>query len=753
MRSRADDRRVTSGVTPAGSVDSGSLRFRLAVQKRRGFIYFVAGILALFFTWLGALDVQATTLVALYGIAVASSVVMYAYYRWRTDSRWDGTADAIWVVADIILMTATVAFTGRADSPWYVWYVATLSAPAFVWGQRAVLMVSAGNISAYLGVLWWSGAIKGFDGSLLSPLVRIVFLHAATIFLLSGVIDLKAKRELVKKLMGDQNRKVLELHRLSAALDERTHQLSVEHAKSQEASRMKSRFLANMSHELRTPLNAIIGFSEILLSRGASVPAEKQQRFVRNINGSGQHLLGLINDILDLSKIEAGQMELRAESFAVDAAVAGVVGITTGMSERRGVEISMEVPDDLPRLEADPVRFKQILYNLASNAVKFSPPGSTVAIRARHVPGTDSALGEDSIEVTVQDHGIGIDPKDHELIFEEFRQTDDGAARRHEGTGLGLALVKRFVEQHRGIVGLTSAPGAGSTFSVTLPFRFRGGLLRPAASLRAEKRGVEGYRCVVVVEDDLTSYEAISGPLVAAGYLPVRAGHGEEGLDLVRKLRPVAITLDLALPGLGGWEVLKALKADPSVAHIPVVIVSMSENRELGLTLGADDYFLKPVDTARLVKRLEDLTSNGATSPAVLLIDDDPWVHAMLEEVLTAAGYQLLHASSGEAGIAKALSERPGLILLDLMMKGMDGFQVASELRKNERTTEIPVIVLTARDLTSDDSDRLRGKVSALLRKGEASGTEVVAAMETLLGRRGAVPASDADRRPLAALA
>ena len=418
-------------------------------------------------------------------------------------------------------------------------------------------------------------------------------------------------------MRDESRRKVEELTRLTSALEERTRELGEVNLRLREADRLKSQFLANVSHELRTPLNAIIGFSEILQTRLAPQLDERQSRFLGYVNTAGEQLLSIINDILDLSKIDAGQTELAVERLPLRAAVDGVCTVLRGTAEKKGIRVRVEAPPDMPLLEADPVRLKQLLYHLLANAIKFSYPESEVRLRLQRETAAESPLRRASVAVAVVDDGIGIDPHDRDLIFEAFRQADGSASREFQGAGLGLALVKRFVELHGGVVTVESALGQGSTFTVHLPLHQRGGATRPdgAAPLAGEEETLPdlpdlpdpGEDRVLVVEDDPTVYAVIARHLGEGGWVPVRARTGDDALKLARGVRPAAITLDLVIPGIDGLAVLRQLRAAEETRHIPVIIISVLDNRELGLTLGADDYFVKPVDRDALLARLASL--------------------------------------------------------------------------------------------------------------------------------------------------
>ena len=503
-----------------------------------------------------------------------------------------------------------------------------------------------------------------------------------------------------------------------------------------EADQMKSQFLANMSHELRTPLNSIIGFSEILRNRLDDQLEPRFVRFLDNIHFSGEHLLSMINDILDLSKIEAGKMELHPEHVDVAASIDGVCAIVQGMAREQGATIEARIDGQLPSLEADGVRFKQILFNLVSNAVKFSPDEALVTVSARTLDATDSPLGGPSLEVAVIDRGIGIDESHQQVIFEQFRQLDRADGRRYPGTGLGLALVKSLVELHRGSIVVESAPGAGSTFTVVLPLSFRG-----SAAAAAERAPTvldpRSAGTILVVEDDSVAYARFRRELAGAGYRPVRSRDGADAVDLAVALRPSAIVLDIILPAADGWDILRQLRGRPETRDTPVIIVSVLENHELGLALGADAYLTKPVERGLLLQRLAELLpAGGPERPRLLLIDDDPQLHDLLEEYLCASGYALEHALSGEEGLSRALARPPDLVILDLMMGGMDGFEVADRLRRGEAIRDIPVVVFTARQTSREERDRLRGKIQGLVLKGGHGNAELAATIRDSLGRR-----------------
>jgi signal transduction histidine kinase/CheY-like chemotaxis protein/ligand-binding sensor domain-containing protein len=515
-------------------------------------------------------------------------------------------------------------------------------------------------------------------------------------------------------------------HAVSAIAKARIlRELQVKNQQAEEANRAKSTFLANMSHELRTPMNAIIGFSEILVERLHDQIPARYTGFLRSILSSGQHLLSIINDILDLSKVEAGKMELYPEVFPVRSAIESVCAVMKGLSGKKGIAFEIDVADDVTDLETDHAKFKQILYNLLSNAVKFSQSGTTVTIRARIV-------GE-NLAISVRDHGIGISPDHLAVIFDEFRQIDTTTSRTYGGTGLGLSLVRKFVELQRGSVSVRSTPGEGSDFTFTMPLRFAGAAI-PSPIVGPDGTVVPPGERVLVVEDEDEAFDTLSAYLHSAGYTPIRARSGEEALKLARTMKPHAITLDLVLPGMEGWQVLRELKSDAATSDTPVIIVSMLDNRELALAVGADDYFVKPVEWPRLLRRLAEMTGRGSLprNARILLVDDDLGVHDMVEQALVNEGYVLERATSGREALECMEKSRPDAIILDLMMPEMSGFELAEILRQRESTSRIPIVVLTAKDLTAEDRERLRLGASGLVMKGNASSARLIRAIRSL---------------------
>jgi PAS domain S-box-containing protein len=486
------------------------------------------------------------------------------------------------------------------------------------------------------------------------------------------------------------------------------------------ANRAKSQFLANMSHELRTPLNAILGFSELLSddSTDRFDPATRQ-RFLHQIHSSGYHLLQLINDILDLSKVEAGQMELHLRPVELGSLIDEVRATVEPLAQGKAISLNIEPSPQLPMV-ADAGKMRQMLLNLVSNAIKFTPEGGRIDIRRR--------LAGPWVEIAVSDSGIGIATADLGRLFTEFQQLDAGPGRQQEGTGLGLALTKRFAELHGGQVTVESAAGKGSTFTLRLPLQATAPRT-PTALAAPHVAAIDLDRpLVLVVEDNPQAAEILARHLDAGGFRIERAHTGTEAITLARELKPAAITLDILLPEMDGWEVLNRLKADEATGNIPVVVVSVIDNPELGRALGALDYFVKPVNGKALLSRLSKYTfatTNGLVR--LLLVDDEPGNLDLLEALLKPAGFDVLRAGSGREGIDMAASQLPNLILLDLLMPDLSGFDVVGALRANEATRGIPIMILTSKAITADDKRALNGQVTAIFDRNSVAGTELTA--------------------------
>jgi signal transduction histidine kinase/CheY-like chemotaxis protein len=677
------------------------VRFDLAIQRNHVIVYGIGMLMGFAGQMLGVYSIHLGVALVVLLLSSASAAVLTVLFRRGVDRR---LLNPVWMFTDVVCCTLCVYGTGGIISPWYIWYGAAASAAAFASGKKAAYAVMIGGFIAYLGTLMLMGQAVFTNDVMLLAFTRILFVFGASYFFLIGIANLQEKRLRIRQLETEESRKVQELTRLAQELEDANRRI-------READRMKSQFLATMSHELRTPMNSIIGFSEILSERLADRIDAKHLGFLMHIHTSGRHLLGIINDILDLSKIEAGKMEIYPELFSVGPVIESVCQVMRGMANH-SPKLIVDLAPDLPKIETDLAKFKQVLFNLLSNAVKFSPPGSPITITAR--------MKDGAVTVAVRDQGIGIDAAHHAIIFEEFRQVDSTARREFGGTGLGLALVKKFVELQGGRVSLESQLGAGSTFSFTLP------LLSGAAVVTRSIEVEPRLDRVLVVEDDANAYELIAAALQSAGFLSIRARHGDEALRLARESKPIAVTLDLVLPGIDGWEVLKRLKSDEATCKLPVVIISMDDNRDLGLALGADDYFVKPVDRPRLLEKLRAIRSGGNGRPRLLVIDDDAAVHTLLDEDLSSLGFAVVNAYSGDEGLRVAIDSSPDVIILDLMMPNMSGFEVADALKEDPRTANIPILVLTSKEISRDDRALLHAKVSSFVPKGKSARDQLV---------------------------
>ncbi|TFG65731.1 MAG: response regulator, partial [Gemmatimonadales bacterium] len=490
----------------------------------------------------------------------------------------------------------------------------------------------------------------------------------------------------------------------------------------EEASHSKSQFLANMSHELRTPLNAIIGYSEMLVEDTAEAGHVMYVPDLAKIETAGKHLLALINEILDLSKIEAGKMELYLEPVEVKQVVEEVVATIHPLAEKNRNQLKVSLGTDLGEMVTDVVKTRQILLNLLANACKFTEAG-TVGLAVRRDPSvTDDP---DMIIFEVSDSGIGMTPEQLDRLFEAFSQADASTTRKFGGTGLGLVISRRFARMMGGDIEVESTPGSGSLFRTILPARASEssaahGVASPSLNL-ALRAGVGPGTAgtVLVIDDDPEVHELLRRSLTREGYRVEGAPDGLSGLVLGRELTPDCIILDVRMPGLDGWGVLAALKADDALSHIPVIILSMLDDRNLGFALGAAEYLTKPVNNDVLLRTLERFTSSREAP--LLIVDDDPGMRELLSRALEKDGWSVMEAANGRAALEmlEANSQAmPQLIFLDLMMPEMDGFETAARLRANAEWSDIPVVVLTALDLTDEHRQRLAGSVDLVVSKG-----------------------------------
>ncbi len=482
-----------------------------------------------------------------------------------------------------------------------------------------------------------------------------------------------------------------------------------------DANRVKSQFLANMSHELRTPLNAIIGYAELILEEAVELEAKSLEGDAEKIRAAGRHLLGLINDILDLSKIEAGKIELFFEDVVLTDLLEEVVTTITPLARLRGNTIVVEHHLEESSVQADLTRLKQILYNLVSNANKFTENG-TVTIETKVDPDDGGAF-----LVSVTDTGIGMSTEQMARLFKPFMQADASTTRRYGGTGLGLTISQRFCEMMGGHLAVQSDEGQGSCFTIRLPL-VAGGEVKSAPLRRGS-----GGRRLLLIDDDPAIHDLLLRTLEPAGFKVSSARGGEEGLERARDELPDAIILDVVMPGMDGWSVLTALKRDPSTHDIPVIMLTFLQSRSAGLALGAADFLVKPVETSRLVQVVRKHC--GGLPAKVMVVEDDSATRELMRRVLMSSGHSVREAVNGREALELLERDRPDLILLDLMMPEVDGFTFLDHVRARAEHRDIPVVVVTAKLLTQDERRRLAGATQQIIQKGDFSSRELMSAV------------------------
>ena len=505
----------------------------------------------------------------------------------------------------------------------------------------------------------------------------------------------------------------------------------------EEANRAKSEFLANMSHELRTPMNAILGYSEMLIEEAEDLQQEDFIPDLKKINQAGSHLLALINDILDLSKVEAGRMDVFAEDIDIGNLIDEVAATARPLMEKNNNRMEVVRDTYLGAAFQDLTKLRQSLFNLLSNAAKFTHEG-TVTLNAARI----QKDGQDWLSFAVRDTGIGIPADKLEAVFEEFTQADGSTTRDYGGTGLGLAISRRICQLLGGDITVQSQPGEGSTFTIEIPLNAPGSDNRPVAGAvvpagterKSHPAGKPGPgRTVLVIDDDPEAREILECFLAREGFDVVTADSGDAGLRLAHDIEPAIITLDVLMPEMDGWSVLRALKADPGLRDIPVIMLTMVDDKSRGYALGATDYLSKPVDRDLLHRTLAHYQTPETPSP-VLLVEDDADTREVMRRMLDKAGWPVMEATNGREALDQMANTRPGIILLDLMMPVMDGFDFLLEMRAREDWCDIPVIVLTAKNLTEEDRQLLSGKVEQVIEKGATSHEQLIELLHGKLG-------------------
>jgi PAS domain S-box-containing protein len=493
----------------------------------------------------------------------------------------------------------------------------------------------------------------------------------------------------------------------------------------------KSQFLANMSHELRTPLNAIIGYSEMSIEEITDLGIPSLVPDIQKIHGAGQHLLGLINNILDLSKVEAGKVELFLETFEIAPLLAEIAATLRPLVMKNHNTLVVNCPPDTGSMHADITKLRQSLFNLLGNASKFTENG-TITLGVEREPTGWLAFW-------VADTGIGMTLDQQAKLFQSFTQADASTTRKYGGTGLGLVITQQFCQIMGGEIEVTSTAGTGTTFTIRLPDPVQALPTEPASQSGHQQPNISttlstsivGASTILTIDDDANARDLMQRFLIRSGYNAIAAASGAEGLRLAKAHLPAAILLDVKMPDLDGWGVLSRLKSDPDLANIPVMMVTIEGDRALSTTLGAVDYLVKPVDYDRLMTLLEPYQTNSAPT-SVMVVEDNPENREMICRQLTKAGWRVLAAQHGIEALALMQTEEPGVILLDLMMPEMDGFEFLRQLRQHPQWRSLPVIVLTAKDLTAEERQWLDSQTQRIYQKG-AGNKQILDEIRTLI--------------------
>ncbi|MBT3380806.1 MAG: response regulator [Lentisphaerae bacterium] len=543
-------------------------------------------------------------------------------------------------------------------------------------------------------------------------------------------IDMSRRLKQSYAELGDLNRNLAQkVDERTAELAEMTHQAEQAQASAEGANQTKSAFLASMSHELRTPLNAIIGYSEMLEEDCEDLGHDDFIPDLNKIQAAGRHLLELINEVLDLSKIEAGKIELVFETVEIAPVIHEIVATIQPLIEKNANALDVRVAPNCGSIETDITRLRQCVFNLLSNASKFTKDGTISLHVARR-----GVVGVHWLDLRVQDTGIGMTPDQQAKIFEAFQQADATTTREYGGTGLGLTITRRICQMMGGEITVESTPGEGSTFTILLPATHTSVPLDTEdeePDTGDEPSPADG-KTVLVIDDEAEARDLMTRYLTKQGFRVATASNGEQGLRLAKQLNPMAVTLDIVMPRMDGWAVLSAMKDDPETREIPVIICSSSDEQSMGFALGASAYVTKPIDREQLTAVLGKMRTESRES-SVLMVEDETVTRTLMRRILEMGGWSVEEATSGDAALACLKEHVPDLIVLDLMMPGMDGFELITEVQKHEEWRSIPVVVVTGAGLTPEDQARLDGYVADVLQKGEFTRERLVTLVRDLV--------------------
>ncbi len=591
------------------------------------------------------------------------------------------------------------------------------------WVISGLVVVAVPSATAYIFILLWQ-----YSDRLTKMLAITQSANAA----------LRESELLLERRVEERT---AELERANQELTKSEWELAIARDQALEASRAKSVFLANMSHELRTPMNAIIGYSEMLEEEAQERDEQEFVSDLQKILSAGHHLLTLINSILDLSKIEAGKMDLYVEPFQVETVVADVVSTIRPLVQKNGNELQVSVDEAVGTMRADLTKLRQSLFNLLSNASKFTRQGSiTLTVERQTLDGVDF------ITFAVRDSGIGMTPEELSKLFQAFSQARASTSQEFGGTGLGLVITRQFCQLMGGDVSVESESGKGTTFTIRLPAVVSDQSIAPVpenaqtepAPRPLESRpepapldGAQSLGRILVIDDDPSVGDLVQRFLGKEGFHVVTAAGGEEGLRLAAEIHPDIITLDALMPGMDGWTVLSRLKADADLAAVPVIMLTMLDDKTLGFSLGASEFLTKPIHRDVLVATVQRFCARP--TDRVLVVEDDALTRDLIRRLLESEGFQVAEAVNGRIALEEVAKSEPSLILLDLLMPEMDGLEFLTEFGRQERWRSIPVVVVTAKDIGVADRDRLNGYVEGILQKGAFSHEEFMDKLRELV--------------------